>query len=137
MHFDYSLTPNMFVLKIFLWENWTHKKSQRMYFGIPLRKTFLGTKSSQKASIFHEKNDGGVKKTFFDVTPPENQVLKYFLDKLDIFAKRSHILIFCFNILKLVGPNGFKTVDKSLVTFFSLEFVQGHCVESNANVVSV
>ena len=28
----------------------------------PLKYTLVGSKSSQKASIFHEKNDGGVKK---------------------------------------------------------------------------
>ena len=33
-------------------------------------KLFLGAKSSQNASIFHEKNDGGVGKYFFDITHP-------------------------------------------------------------------
>ena len=44
--------------------------------------------------------------------------------------------IFCFNILKSVDPNGFKTIDRPLVTFFSFEFVQGHCgADINKNFI--
>ena len=45
---------------------------------------------------------------------------KIFFAKKDIFAKRCLVQIFCFNVLKSVGPNGFKTIDRSLVTFFLL-----------------
>ena len=37
------------------------------------RQTYLGSKSSQNASIFNEKNYGWVKKYFFDVLTPEIQ----------------------------------------------------------------
>ena len=75
MHFDYSLTP-----KKFIWgEAQTRKKNFEKYFyGLPPRLTFLGSKSSQNASIFHEKNYGGVKKYFFDVLTPEIQFLTFF-----------------------------------------------------------
>ena len=62
MLFDYSLSPKTFFLEV----------SQNTFFmifcgssspkEISLRQTCLGSKSSQNASIFHEKNDGGVKK---------------------------------------------------------------------------
>ena len=39
-------------------------------FQVTLGKLFLGSKSSQNASIFREKIDGGVNIYFFDVSPP-------------------------------------------------------------------
>ena len=36
----------------------------------PLKYIFMESKSSQNASIFHEKNDGGVGKYFFGITHP-------------------------------------------------------------------
>ena len=71
MHIDYSLTPKKFILG----EAQTRKK---YFYGLPPRLTFLGSKSSQNASIFHEKNYGGVKKYFFDVLTPEIQFLTFF-----------------------------------------------------------
>ena len=75
MHFDYSLTPKKFIFG----EAQTRKKYLRKYIhGLPPRLTFLGSKSSQNASIFHEKNYGGVKKYFFVVLTPMIQFLTFF-----------------------------------------------------------
>ena len=54
------------------------KKSLKYFYGLPPRLTFLGSKSSQNASIFHKKNYGGIKKYFFDVTPTDIQFLRFF-----------------------------------------------------------
>ena len=59
-----------------------------MYFRISLRLMFLGSKSSQKASIFHKKNDGGVKKYFFQFFPPKNQFFKDFIAQKITFLKK-------------------------------------------------
>ena len=77
MHFDYSLTPKKFILgKV------PNRKKilniKKYFYGLPPRLTCLGSKSSQNASIFHEKNYGGVKKYFFDVLTPEIQFLTFF-----------------------------------------------------------
>ena len=56
-----------------------HKKVMILFYGISLRLTFLGSKSSQSASIFHKKNYGGVKKYFFGFLPPYNSIFKVFL----------------------------------------------------------
>ena len=52
---------------------------------------------------------------------------RIFYQKSYIFAKSCLVWIFRFNILKLIVQNGFKTIDKSLTTLFSFEFVQGYC----------
>ena len=57
-------------------------------------------------------------KNIFWYHTPLKSIIKDFLAKKIIFAKRRHAPIFCFNILKSVCPKGFKTLDGSMVTFF-------------------
>ena len=67
MHFDYSLTPKT----AFQGLTEIHKKNAKHLFHVvPLEITIFGSKSSQIASIFREKIDGGGKKCFFGVSPP-------------------------------------------------------------------
>ena len=67
MHLDYSLTPKT----AFQGLTEIHKKNAKHLFHVvPLEITIFGSKSSQIASIFREKIDGGGKKYFFGVSPP-------------------------------------------------------------------
>ena len=72
------------------------KIAKTLFFCGTLEIRFFRSKSSQKASIFCKKNDGGVKKYFFNVTPPLNQFLKYFLAKKVHFCKKMLGLDFLF-----------------------------------------
>ena len=75
MHFYYSLTPNMFVYKVFIWENWTHKKViKNVLWDIPKINVYGG----QNASIFHKKKYSGVKKYFLVFFPLKIQFLRFF-----------------------------------------------------------
>ena len=67
---------------------------------------------------------------FFNFTsPPLKSTSKGFFSQKSTFLGRSHAPIFCLSILQTVCQNSFKTIDRSLVTFFSLEFAQGQCVQ--------
>ena len=51
--------------------NWNSKRNvNHLFHVVPLEITIFGSKSSQIASIFREKIDGGGKKCFFGVSPP-------------------------------------------------------------------
>ena len=66
MHFDYSLTPKT----AFQGLTEIHKKNAKHLFHVvPLEITIFGSKSSQIASIFREKNDGGLKNIFLMLHP--------------------------------------------------------------------
>ena len=67
--------PKIVISKGTTWNKWFMFLFE---FQLTLGKLFLGSKSSQNASIFHEKNDGGIKKYFLDVAPPDIQFLRFF-----------------------------------------------------------
>ena len=48
----------------------------------------MESNSSQNASIFHEKNDGGVKKYFVQFLTPKNQIFKGFYSQKSTFSKK-------------------------------------------------
>ena len=66
--------PKIVISKGTTWNKWFMFLFE---FQLTLGKLFLGSKSCQNASIFHKKNDGGIKKYFFDVTPPDIQFLRF------------------------------------------------------------
>ena len=110
MHFDYSLTPKKFILG----KVQTRKKILKYFYGLPPRLTFLGSKNSQNASIFHEKNYGGVKKYFFDVS-----IFNIFVGPFSrVNTEIPNAKIFKHTILKLSYEMYSKNIRHTFETFF-------------------
>ena len=85
----------------------------------PQKYTLAGSKSSQNASIFHEKNDGGVKKYFFSIFYPlKINFLKDFIAKKVLFQKRHQPRILGQSFLSSIYILVKESIDRTLESFF-------------------